>query len=519
METSLEFKDFVSHFPVCVSQELFDFAQDVVFRTSRYIFTRREGKRQYGYCTHCRQESETAGFRHGEKSVCKSCGSVCTVKASGRSRKFMIDEAYFVYYEKSVLDPQTVTARGIYAIRDYREDYRAVDMEFEVKAMYLFAPKQTAMFERPWLWYSDTSGWYVGRGWQPRKTIGSLMGGSMAHKPCFTSYESILAAIEGTPLQYSTWEQYRGGDMVKFFDLATKYPCVEYLTKLGMRGLVDAKLNGDRTYNMVNWRAKNPLEVLKMSKQEMNELRAAEVTVDPWMLYVRHVAKKEGSNMSVADVARLSNDIPEGYQTYLKVAMRYASLGRLDAYFTKQLANPDAHLHYDTKRSLLVTWNDYIKDCVYLGLDISSDAVKFPKNLYRAHQNTIKQIKLRADELLAAKIAERVKSLRKMQFEALGFILRPAQGSQELIDEGKALHHCVGTYADRYAKGETDIFVLRRADKPDKPFYTMEIKQGIIVQCRGLKNCTPTEDVQVFIDMFVSQKLPTKKGPKVGIAV
>ncbi|GEO27047.1 hypothetical protein AAC03nite_28320 [Alicyclobacillus acidoterrestris] len=516
MHGEAEFNDFAAHFPTRISQDIVDYAREIVFLDSRYIFTRREGKRQYGYCTHCGKEFETPGFRHGAKVVCESCGSLCTVKASGKGRKSLIDEAYFVYYEKSVVNPNAITARGIYAVRDYRGDYRTVKTLIETKALYLFEPGNCVMYDR-WMYYSDSNGLRTDGNWRRLKSISSLFNSVMSHKPCFCSYNSIRTAVQGTPFQYSTWEQYKHGDMVKFFGLAAKYPCVEYLTKLGMRGVVEAKLNGEKTYSAVNWCGKNPLKVLKMNKQEMNEVRSASVSVDPWMLHLRQLAKKDGSNLAFADIVRISREISEGYYNHLQVALKRTSLGKLDSYLTKQLQLPDAH--FGSKGYVISTWNDYIRDCIQLGLDISNDTVKFPRNLYAAHQNTIKQIRVKADELLTAKITERCKALQKFRFEANGFILRPAESSQELIDEGKALHHCVGTYAKRYAEGQSDLFVLRRAAEPDKPFYTMEIQRGNIVQCRGLRNCAPTEDVKAFIELFVSRKLLTKKQARVGMAV
>jgi hypothetical protein len=66
----------------------------------------------------------------------------------------------------------------------------------------------------------------------------------------------------------------------------------------------------------------------------------------------------------------------------------------------------------------------------------------------------------------------------------------------ELKAEGKALHHCVGTYAERVANGSTNIFFIRKAEQPDTPYYTLEIGQnGSIVQCRGNKNHNAEGDV------------------------
>lgn len=60
---------------------------------------------------------------------------------------------------------------------------------------------------------------------------------------------------------------------------------------------------------------------------------------------------------------------------------------------------------------------------------------------------------------------------------------------REIVDEGAALSHCVGGYAERHAKGALHIMFLRRADQPDMSWYTMEISKELkIVQCRGYKN-------------------------------
>lgn len=100
--------------------------------------------------------------------------------------------------------------------------------------------------------------------------------------------------------------------------------------------------------------------------------------------------------------------------------------------------------------------------------------------------------------------------MQKYCFEDSGLLIRPAASSLELINEGKAMNHCVGTYADRYAKGDTNIFVIRKSSEPDKPYFTVEIKQERIVQCRGNEKCSPDEKVTTFIDAFTERKLNNK---------
>ena len=526
-----EFNAFLTHFSPTVSQAIVDYATDVVFLGSRYLFTRREGKQQYSYCTHCRQESQTAGLRHGGLAACPACGSTCTVKASGVGRKHLIDEAYFVYYEHSQINPKAITARGMYVVRDYREDYRHVETRFATKALYVFEPERTIMWERQWVWYNPSQKMMNGGSWRQHKTISSLFKSAMANKPCFRALDSIRHAVQGTPFQYSTWEEYvrnvdgsdfgNVSDMVKFFDLAAKYPCIEYLTKLGLRGLVDAKLSGERTFGVINWRAKGPLKVLRVSKQELHDLRASGVQVDPWLLYLLHVSKKDGSHLSLSELIRIHEDTLEYHYRDLQKALVHASLRKLAWYTTKQLANPDVQKAYHDSSQILAAWNDYLADCERLGLDVSNESIKFPPNLYRAHQSTIQQIKVKEDTALRAKMAARAKALQKLRFEALGFLLRPAADSKELIKEGEALDHCVGNYAKRYATGEVDIFVLRKAEAPDTPFFTMEIHNGRVLQCRGKRNCQPPVEVQTFVDLFVAEKLSRTSHAKTkeGIAV
>ena len=40
------------------------------------------------------------------------------------------------------------------------------------------------------------------------------------------------------------------------------------------------------------------------------------------------------------------------------------------------------------------------------------------------------------------------------------------------------------------ADGETAIFFVRRLDEPDEPYYTLELKNRRVVQCRALYNAS-----------------------------
>ena len=109
-----------------------------------------------------------------------------------------------------------------------------------------------------------------------------------------------------------------------------------------------------------------------------------------------------------------------------------------------------------------------------------------------------------------------VEKLLPMAWEQAGLLIRPAATAKELIREGAALHHCVGGYAERMAKGETAIFFIRRAEEPDKPFYTLELRDKTVIQCRTAHNKSYEQDepVHAFVREWLATKvLKTKKKP------
>lgn len=82
------------------------------------------------------------------------------------------------------------------------------------------------------------------------------------------------------------------------------------------------------------------------------------------------------------------------------------------------------------------------------------------------------------------------------------------QRANDLVDEGKALHHCVGGYIDNVAEGRCLIVFVRRVEEPKKPYVTVEVRDGKIAQIHGDHNSKPTEEVQKFIDLWSRKVLP-----------
>lgn len=508
----------LQHFSPELSLEIKQYAIDTAFRLSRYIFTSRKGRKQYGYCTHCRQEFATTGLRHNESAVCPKCQSECFVKASGIGRKRLIDEAYFVYYEKSRINHDAIVARGIYAVRDYSGDYHTVETKYFIRAWYIFEPGKSVMLHR-YGFYNQAKNMYE-CSIEQRKSVFSLgVQYSADSRDVFIGHcsDSIAQAVQGTPFRYSTWEEYdcQADDMVKFFSLYAKYPCIEYLTKLGFDDLVIAKLENMSTFGAINWRGKSILKVLRLTKKNLKEIRASKITLSPLVLRLIQIVNKDNSKLTLAEIVNFAKKYDCYFHELTKI-LRYTSLKKADAYIAKQFKrkNKDANgrKHWYQEWSVITTWRDYIADCKRLEMDLSQEQVLFPGNLYHAHQNTLAQVKIQGDLLLDKKIAKRLPALAaRYNFEFAGLFLRPVANTKELIAEGAALHHCVGTYGAKYAIGKTNLFVVRKFSEPDKPFYAMEIRENRIIQCRGNNNCAINDAVSWFIEEFEKARLNKEK--------
>jgi len=83
------------------------------------------------------------------------------------------------------------------------------------------------------------------------------------------------------------------------------------------------------------------------------------------------------------------------------------------------------------------------------------------------------------------------------------FLCIIAKSPQDLINEGEALHHCVGrmNYDQKVIREETLIFFIRSKDNPNTPLVTIEysLKARKILQCYAEHNQKPSEDIENYV--------------------
>ena len=119
-----------------------------------------------------------------------------------------------------------------------------------------------------------------------------------------------------------------------------------------------------------------------------------------------------------------------------------------------------------------------------MGYDLDDMFIYMPNNFKKVHDRTAKEYQENLDKKSTAekKRAEREREAKKrmeadktvhleeilgenkdvqnaFQVKGKGLLLVVPASAEDIKAEGAALHHCVGTYVDRVARGETKYFL------------------------------------------------------------
>lgn len=94
---------------------------------------------------------------------------------------------------------------------------------------------------------------------------------------------------------------------------------------------------------------------------------------------------------------------------------------------------------------------------------------------------------------------EQYRKLRKEFFyEDDTYLIRPARSAEEIVTEGRILHHCVGgnNYLTKHNEGTSYILMLRFQEEPETPYITVEISAAgkNILQWYGAYDKKPDEN-------------------------
>lgn len=302
-------------------------------------------------------------------------------------------------------------------------------------------------------------------------------------------------------LRYCGYEIFRGrskltdgticGDLIRYLTAATQYPQqIERIAKAGWRGLID-NLIYERKKNVavLKWEEPDVKKSLGLSREELKAFRAAKCS--PYLIADYKKFRKAEIPTSFEDLAKLYQWLRYGpYGELLKLCLQYGIRpGRLHRYLDEHTGTVNSIAVSKYSYGTAQIWKDWLDMAGKLGYDLQNETVLLPKELGRKHDEAAEELNRRTlreeRKAQAARIKERRK---KYAAEINGFVFRPAESSREIVDEGKALQHCVGGYAERHMAGKLTIVFLRRAENPEASLFTIEMNGAQLVQIHGFKN-------------------------------
>ena len=288
-----------------------------------------------------------------------------------------------------------------------------------------------------------------------------------------------IEAIKNSCMRYSCAESYRNSLLMEYMKLYCKHPNVEYLMKSGYYGLIYETITGywgGRTElsvsSLINWKSNNLLKMLDLNRTEFKTLKGSERYYESYIHWRRNYPNYKPDELLY--LAKVFGDEAGTVERFCRITGLRAV--RIAKYLSQNNIN---------KRD----YSDYLDQCRILKYNLHDTAICMPYDFHSMHARLSALIRYESDEINCKLFTENYAERKALEYSGNGFILRQPESMEEIAAEGAALNHCVGGYAERHAKGKLTILFLRRLDKPDVPYYTMEVStDGRIVQCRGYKN-------------------------------
>lgn len=360
--------------------------------------------------------------------------------------------------------------------------------------------------------------------WRQRKQFEDVYGSAKLIVP----WDKSL--LEGTTAENSKLDLYqtekRGRELVSYLALWRRRPYVENLLVQGCGNLVRTWIKKEMSsgyykggipkLEAVNWKEKRPAQMLGLTKDEFRQMKQARWSAEDLEKY--KLVRNSGVPVRLPEDMELLRKVENYDCSRILEEAPKSDFWRTIRYLIKQ-------------KEHWYTLQDYRNMARNAGRDMTDNLVQWPRNLTAAHNRYVEERQARWDkeekEKRAKEIAERsilfaerAVELEWLSFKAGGLLIRPCASEDELIQEGRELHHCVSSYAKSHAEGKTAILFIRQAKAPDKPFFTLEFdeKNLTVVQNRGLRNCDRTPEVAAFEKAWLEQVRQIKVHGRIRVA-
>lgn len=450
-----------------VPEEAKTWLKEEIFPGDILFFTKKETRTNYS-CTACGKSGwKKKAWKHGKQTACPKCGKevMTNCRQSERMKKAPV-----------------VILQG--------EKGKWVERQFIAQCRWSRKGKEIELYEQCRAIIPEGQCWgkvYYGSYRQADEFNQVFWDKNQENKRFMESYlypgnlqETLpYGKLEKSGLDLIAAEK-RKANVNKFITTYHQRPYIEYLNKAGLTRLAVDIINsygwyGDpKIMRLGEQKLKDVLKLDGNRTYRMKQLNGTLVTLD-WLQY----EQKHDIRITQETLEYLTEKKVH-VEDCREILEELKSVNRMANYMKKQKTQPGR---------LVSIWKDYLRMAAEEGMDTNDDIIRLPKDIKARHDTLVGIRNARLDKERMEKEKEKYAALdagikRKLPeaaryfWEDEEYMIIPAGKCEELIIEGRALHHCVGasdSYMKKMAEGKTWICFLRRKSELEKPYYTLEI--------------------------------------------
>lgn len=529
-------KDRIAHTAKLPEKRILEYADRIYFHNKHRLYYKKCGSWAKIACSKCggvtdarwrdgisyesQFQKHTEEPREGKSGKCPMCGAVGTYKCQGKikgeyskkihlflGQRYKEDGAVLRYVEI-----EKAWTLGFIEGNDGPEMYNAAEelSGVEVARAYFEPGKKVQIDYNKHDWCRNEDFW-------DDCNLYGLANIDIKAAPIMPeTYEEL----KNTVFRYSGLKEYAAQaqevNPIRYLQNYQKTPQIEILVKLGLSEIVKG-INEGRTGIIVDASAKRLDALLGIRRERIKKL--IKEKGDACLLRVLQIEKSLDQHWTEEQVDHLREtglDI-----AHIAFVLNYMTIQKLLNRIEKY-----AGCAYETNcgravaniRNTAIIYLDYLMMRERRGYDLHNTVYQQPRDLSAAHRQMVtetnrEEVKKRLEETEERyeNIKKRYRSLRKEYcYEDATYLIRPARSAEEIVMEGRLLHHCVGGngYLSRHNEGKSYILMMRFRKEPETPYITVEInpEQKKIVQWYGERDTKPDEEnIQGWLDNYLKK--------------
>ena len=455
-----------------------------LFKTDHFIFYETLTKKKAaGVCSSCSAEieydREQEKPQHNEPCRCPVCKKRGIYKAKGKQNNVSLEKKAIVMQK---------TEKG-FVSRHFELNYEANETGECIKAFEAARSLYDGKCVRDY--YSYVSHYYSDDiRWTDSNRNGTMVGTGYVYT------KNLDEVLDGTPYKYCAMAELQkniDGPIrhTRLLELFETHPFIEYMIKMHLYRLTNEYLENPYGAGL-DYNQTRPDKLLKLPKEKINEL----IRINGGITALHRLRVECTMKRSfTAEEAGIIDRYRVNVGSLLEIE-EYTGMTKFLRYLKIQLGQKKESGYF------INDWKDYIRMQQASGLQLTT-ANMFPRNLKEEHDKMLKAINTMKDIEKNEKYQEIARQyIKRYSFSNKGLVVVIPESLEDIVKEGNEQHHCVASYVNRVAAGETCILFVRQEEAPEKPFYTMEIQDVTIIQCRGKYNENQTPEVKAFLSKF-----------------